>query len=355
MGGALKLEKCSYYLISFKWKANGTWHYDQNELNLHFTLGMPMADGSLEEIEYLPISKAIKTLGSMTCPLGSSVSAIKRMKTLGQEWVDRVLASSLSCRNVWFMVDCQFWPRVGYGICNNIASWDKLEKSMQRVYWQLIARGGVQRSAPVALRQLDRGFYGIGCPHPGVECLIGQITKLLVHYGCKSGLGIELQVTMELLIMELGLSLQPLQESFATYGKLITNTWIRSVWEKASKFDITIKIAPNGSCRWLGNPGLRIQENGLSSTDSVATNKSFSSWMYWMLEESVWTRNTWTCRRTTKSGQLLFSPLKNLHAKILPCGEQWYTPSPLGGKCRIVSADSHPEVIRCGNGGSTRS
>jgi hypothetical protein len=25
---------------------------------------------------------------------------------------------------------------------------------------------------------------------------------------------------------------------------LITNTWIRSVWEKASKFDITIKIAP---------------------------------------------------------------------------------------------------------------
>jgi hypothetical protein len=100
----------------------------------------------------------------------------------------------------------------------------------------------------VALRQLDRGFYGIGCPHPGVECLIRQITKLLVHYGCKSGLGIELQVTMELLITELGLSPQPLQESFATYGKLITNTWIRSAWEKASKFHITIKIAPLPIC-----------------------------------------------------------------------------------------------------------
>jgi hypothetical protein len=49
---------------------------------------------------------------------------------------------------------------------------------------------------------------------------------------------------MELLITELGLSLQPLQESFSTYGKLITNTWIRSVWEKASKFEITIEIAP---------------------------------------------------------------------------------------------------------------
>ena len=52
-GGALKPEKCSYYLISFKWKANRTWLYDQNELNPHFTLGMPMVDGSLEEIEHL--------------------------------------------------------------------------------------------------------------------------------------------------------------------------------------------------------------------------------------------------------------------------------------------------------------
>ena len=111
----------------------------------------------------------------------------------------------------------------------------------------------------------------------------------------------------------------------------------------------------NGSCRRLGNPGLRIQENGLSSTDSVATNKFFSSWMYWMLEESVWTRNTWTCGRTTKSGQLLFSPLKNLHAEISPCGKQWYTPLPLGGECRIMLANSHPKVIRCGNGGSRRS
>ncbi len=134
MGGALKPEQCLYYLISFKWKADGTWLFDQNELNLDFALGVPMADGSLEQIKNLPISKAIKTLGSMTCPSGSSAGAFKRMKTQGQEWVDRVPASSLSCRNLWFMVDCQFLPRVSYGICPR-----ELENCMQRVYWQLIA------------------------------------------------------------------------------------------------------------------------------------------------------------------------------------------------------------------------
>ena len=49
---------------------------------------------------------------------------------------------------------------------------------------------------------------------------------------------------MELLVTELGLSLQSLQESFKTYGRLITNSWIKSVWEKVSKFNIIVEIAP---------------------------------------------------------------------------------------------------------------
>ncbi len=141
------------------------------------------------------------------------------MQTQGQEWVDRVKSGKLSQRNVWFMMDQQFWPRLGFRICNNMASWDDLEYCLKKVYWQLVPRGGVRGSAPVPLHHLDRGFYGIGCPHPGVECFLAQITKLLIHYGCQSGLGIQMQVSTELLITELGISSQPFQELYATYGK----------------------------------------------------------------------------------------------------------------------------------------
>ncbi len=136
------------------------------------------------------------------------------MQQQGKEWVDQVKSGKLSQRNVWFMGDQQFWPRVGYGICNTSVSWEELDQCLRRVYWQFVPRGGVQGSAAVPLCQFARGFYGIGCPHPGVECLIAQITKLLVHYRCQSSLGIQMQVTMELLLTELGILAQPLQESF---------------------------------------------------------------------------------------------------------------------------------------------
>jgi hypothetical protein len=91
---------------------------------------------------------------------------------------------------------------------------------------------------------LDKGFFGISCPHPGVECLVAQLTKLLVHYGCRFGLGIQMQASMEILLTGLGLLPQPLQESFVTYGKWVTNTWLKSIWEKIDRFDITTEIAP---------------------------------------------------------------------------------------------------------------
>ena len=153
--GALKPAKCSFYLLSFQWKVDGTWVYELNETNADLAIGVPMSGGSLEEIKHLPCNSAIKNLGLMTCPSGSNAAALDRMRQQGQEWVDKVIASTLNRQNLWFMVNCQFWPRLGYGICNNSATWDELEGCLQRVYWQLVRRGGVRQMAPVLLRQLD--------------------------------------------------------------------------------------------------------------------------------------------------------------------------------------------------------
>jgi hypothetical protein len=121
-------------------------------------------------------------------------------------------------------------------------------------------------------RQLDIGFYGIGCPHPGVECLVAQIFKLLVHYDCQSGLGIQLQVSMKLFLTELGILAQPLQESYERYVNWITSTWIKSVWEKVMMFSITVEIAPLPVCppregdKWFMQAAM---DAGVTNTDEL--------------------------------------------------------------------------------------
>ena len=88
------------------------------------------------------------------------------------------------------------------------------------------------------------GFYGVGCPHPAIECFITQINKLLMHLGTKSLLGITMQASLELLILELSLSNQPFLEDYASNNEQVTHSWLKTIWEKASRLKINIELGP---------------------------------------------------------------------------------------------------------------
>ena len=77
-----------------------------------------------------------------------------------------------------------------------------------------------------------------------MECLVGQLDKLLTHYGSNTGLGIHMQALMELFVIEGGVSMQLLQESFVRFSEWVTHYWLRSLWEKVDMFGFQVKIAP---------------------------------------------------------------------------------------------------------------
>jgi len=76
-------------------------------------------------------------------------------------------------------------------------------------YGKMLPLGGIVRTASKGIHQLDRGFYGAGLPHPGVEAMVEQSNKLLMHYGCSMALGNELQTFLDLLLVELGIHFNP--------------------------------------------------------------------------------------------------------------------------------------------------
>jgi hypothetical protein len=131
-----------------------------------------------------------------------------------------------------------------FGIGCNTAPFNSLAKCLQRQWWEILPCGGVRQTAPCLLRQMNSGLYGIGLLHPGVECFVAQMEKLLIHSGSQSGIGIYMQMSMEMFVTELGVSLQPFTASYLQYRNHVTHCWLRSLWEKAQLFKTWVEIAP---------------------------------------------------------------------------------------------------------------
>ena len=100
-------------------------------------------------------------------------------------------------------------------------------------------------------------FYGSGCQHTGIECLIAQLNKLLMHCGCKSNCGLKLKLSLECMMVELGLSGQPFQELYEQHKSWVTSSLLKSLWEKCAKFKIQVVFnkvsieAPHEGNQWL--------------------------------------------------------------------------------------------------------
>ena len=164
------------------------------------------------------------------------------MKEKTKKWLDALTSGRLHRRLMWISVDRQLWPSVKYSLCCSMATLSELESVMLPFYGKMLPLGGIVRTASKGIQQLDRGFYGAGLPHPGVEAIVEQWNKLLMHSGCPTALGTELQTSIELLLVELGMTFQPLLLSYANFGNMVTISWLKRVWEKLDRFKFAVMV-----------------------------------------------------------------------------------------------------------------
>ncbi len=257
MGGTFKPDKFFFHLLDLVWTKSGGWQYVAHHEDDAAAITVPMPDGTMAPIAHKAVDDAQKTLGVVTCPLGNSMGSLQQMKEKTQKWLDSLTASRLHRQMMWFSIDCQLWPLINYGFCCNMATLPKLETVLSPFYDKMLPLGGLVCKANRGIRQLDRGFYRAGFPHPGVKPTMEQLNKLLMHYGCHTALGTELQILLELLVADLGLTFQPFCVSNKHYGNWVTTCWLKRVWEKVNcyGFVLTVKnlvsIFPREGDDWL--------------------------------------------------------------------------------------------------------
>ena len=267
-GGTLHPDKCFYYLMSYVFdRGKKTWLYEDYSEDPEFDIELSLPDGTPFLMKHHSVHHPETMLGVATCPSGACRSTcgcseecqgpLDVLRTKASDCAQKVLGSSVNRRQFWTWMTACFWPKVSFGLSCNTASIKELQNSLQKTYYELMPKGGLIRSAPKSLRDLDIGFYGVGFPNVAIECGIQQLNKLLMHYGCESSAGTLLQSSVELLVIELGRSHQPFDESFERYQSWVTSCWAKSLWEKADCYGIKIVLNnidfpfPRLGDRWL--------------------------------------------------------------------------------------------------------
>ena len=149
------------------------------------------------------------TLGGTTCPSGNSTKVNLALREKATTWANSARNSGLGPKDFHVSIHKKFWPKIKYGLCANTSTYEELVTVMHTPYYWMSPIGGLIRSAKHKLRYLDTGFYDLGFPHWGIEALIEAYKKYFAHLGTKTVVGIQLQMSVELMTMELGISNQP--------------------------------------------------------------------------------------------------------------------------------------------------
>jgi hypothetical protein len=107
-GGALKPEKCFYYIFRFTWDRKGKVSYSNNADDPRFEVTVKLPDGSNAPIAHLNVDKELITLGVASCPSGKSESVLKATKDKALKWANQCKNSHFSPRDVHFSIERKF-------------------------------------------------------------------------------------------------------------------------------------------------------------------------------------------------------------------------------------------------------
>lgn len=149
------------------------------------------------------------------------------------------------------------WPKISYGLCTNDATYDELVHAMNKPYHKLCALEGLFSLAKCELRYLDRGFYGFELPHWRIEAMAASVNKIMTQYGCSSALGVQQQLSVELLTIKLRRSPQLFLENFDSHGHRVTQCHLKELWNWLNHFNVKLQLRnfklkpPRDGDRWI--------------------------------------------------------------------------------------------------------
>ena len=242
-GGAINPEKSRWIYTGYEWKDDGTWEY-ATQPNL--PMEIPLPDGSPATISQAEVSTAEKALGVWSTVDGNNSTHIAHNITGRlQKLTSKMTNRHLSARLGWIAYKFKLWPGIRYGLSTLAMPLRIAQTTLQKENFLILPFLGVNRNVKREWRTLHRAFGGIGLLDLAVEHTICMINIFVQHYGAGTTVAMKYGASLEALQLELGCLGNPLNEDYARYHHLATDSWVKSFWERLHHYRFELHVDYN--------------------------------------------------------------------------------------------------------------
>ena len=237
-GGALKPEKCFWYLVDYECK-EGEWQYTDM---VDWELNVPLPDGSEAAIKQRSVYDCKETLGVWSCPAGTEDKQYKKILGRMETWHSRTVNGHPPATFAWVSYHLKLWPGIRYGLATMATPLKIATSLLSNYHYHMLSYLGVNKNIKKQWRTLPRTFGGIGLFSFPAEQTICCLNMLVQHFGVPSILGQKFWASLECMQLEVGVHVNPLTVSYAIYGELATFSWYKSLWERLWHYGFKVHL-----------------------------------------------------------------------------------------------------------------
>jgi exonuclease III len=227
-GGALELSKCSYHVLYWKFSSQGApvLCNIQSEIPA-LEVPDPITNTS-ETLEYLPPTKAHKTLGHFKEPSGLHKEQYRQLKAKSDQITDFLWSTHLTREEAWLYYQACYIPAVTYPLTSSFLSPAQLKSVQTKAMAIITAKCGFNRHTKTEVLFGPRDLGGADFRHLTVQQGIAQTMYFLRHWRLQSPVGKLLKCALSWQQFSAGVSF-PILENTETALPHLESKWMASL------------------------------------------------------------------------------------------------------------------------------
>ena len=235
-GGAMRANKCGWTLISYDTKGNLKVR-NQCEGRIY----IPEEDGTIKEIARYDPNIARQYLGVLQTADGDDSFQLDKMYADVAVWNNKIAKSKmLPIHNLQALMN-RIYKTLTYPLPALTLDYETYHKLSNKLTTTSIPKCNISSKFPRDFRYLPRKYHGLSLPDLYLVQNLAQLRELITHNGHEGVLGKQINLALENIQVELGLNGLFLNYPHSTYGHLVPSSWMTSIWQFMSRYNLHIR------------------------------------------------------------------------------------------------------------------